>query len=122
MSRFRWLAAVLLISVWPFGAAADSASESLEALLSELGALIDEGERTRAADPRFQRSYVKLDDGADHELVWTRARDGLMIVSIDGEEALRNGDLTFRDPFDGISLVNHGGRYVLRSIVITGSR
>ena len=53
MSRFRWLAAVLLISAWPFGAAADSASESLEALLSELGALIDEGRAHPGCRPAF---------------------------------------------------------------------
>ena len=65
---------------------------------------------------------IRLDDGADHEIVWTRDVNGLMVVTIDGERVLRRGDSAFRDPFDGFALINRGGEFVLRSIVIAGGR
>ena len=69
-----------------------------------------------------ERSSVRLDDGADHEVVWARGSDGTMDVSIDGREVLRTGDRGEQGPFDGFKLINHGGEYLLRSIAVDGSQ
>lgn len=66
------------------------------------------------------RETVDLVDGAPHRLVWTRDRDGSMTVSMDDREILRVRDRGFRDPFDGLVLVNRGGDLALRSIRIEG--
>lgn len=66
------------------------------------------------------RETVGLVDGAPHRLVWTRDREGSMTVSMDDREILRVRDRGFRDPFDGLVLVNRGGDLALRSIRIEG--
>lgn len=66
------------------------------------------------------RETVDLIDGATHRLVWTRDRDGRMVVSVDDREVLRVLDRGFRDPFDGFALVNRGGDLALRRIRIDG--
>ncbi len=65
---------------------------------------------------------VNLEDGADHFIQWTRSRDGDMRISVDGELVLRGSDRAFRDPFQGFEMVNEGGTYLVREIVIRGTR
>ena len=62
-----------------------------------------------------------LGDGAVHELLWTRDRGGQMVVSLDGKALFTVTDRSFRDPFDGFSVVNAGGDYALRQVVIDGT-
>lgn len=52
-----------------------------------------------------------LDDGQDHQLLWNRAADGEMVVTVDGIEVLRTSDLAYRDPFAGVVITNNGGAY-----------
>ena len=63
-----------------------------------------------------------LADGADHAVKWTRARNGEMVVSVDGAEAMRVTDLTFRDNWSGFTMVNGGGAMTLRTLSVFGSR
>jgi hypothetical protein len=49
------------------------------------------------------RSSVGLADGASHGIEWTRARDGAMVVRIDGAEQLTAAAANFRDDFDGFA-------------------
>ncbi len=44
-----------------------------------------------------------------------------MVVKIDGAQVMEVTDRSFRDPFDGVALVNGGGDYALRSITIDGT-
>ncbi len=63
---------------------------------------------------------LKLEDGKPHVIEWTRNRRGRMAVRVDGAEVMNVTDRSFRDPFDGVALVNSGGDYALRSITIDG--
>ncbi|MCH9012377.1 MAG: hypothetical protein IIA68_04850 [Proteobacteria bacterium] len=63
---------------------------------------------------------LKLEDGKAHVIEWTRNRRGRMVVRVDGNEVMNVIDRGFRDPFDGVALVNSGGDYALRSITIDG--
>jgi hypothetical protein len=44
-----------------------------------------------------------------------------MVVKVDGAQVMEVTDRSYRDPFDGIALVNGGGDYALRSITIDGT-
>ena len=44
-----------------------------------------------------------------------------MVIKIDGAQVMEVTDRGFRDPFDGIAVVNGGGDYALRSITIDGT-
>ena len=65
---------------------------------------------------------AQLADGADHTVKWTRARNGDMAVSVDGAEALRVTDTSFRDAWSGVSYRNGGGAMTLRAIEVFGTR
>ena len=64
---------------------------------------------------------LKFEDGKSHVIEWTRDRGGRMVVRADGAEVISVTDRSFRDPFDGIALVNGGGDYALRSIAVSGT-
>ena len=64
---------------------------------------------------------LRLQDGKSHVIEWSRDRGGRMVVKIDGAQVMEVTDRSFRDPFDGIALVNGGGDYALRSITIDGT-
>ncbi len=59
-----------------------------------------------------------LEDDQAHTVVWTRDRHGAMAVAVDGQELFRVTDRSFRDPFDGFAIINGGGDFALRRIVI----
>ena len=42
------------------------------------------------------------------------------LARVDGAEVMNVVDRGFRDPLDGVALVNSGGDYALRSITIDG--
>lgn len=66
------------------------------------------------------RQPVSLEDDAMHVIQLTRAADGAMAVSIDEAEILRTLDQGFRDPFDGVVIVNKGGDFTLRAVTAYG--
>ena len=61
---------------------------------------------------------LSLEDGRSHTLVLARASDGTMTASVDGSALIRVQSNAFDDPFDGVSLVNSGGDYAIRSIAV----
>jgi hypothetical protein len=63
---------------------------------------------------------LDLQDGEVHVFEWTRDTAGRMVIKLDGEVVMEVVDRSFRDPFDGIALVNSGGDYALRRIVVDG--
>ncbi len=68
-------------------------------------------------------SYNKplvLETNSDHTLVWTRDRNGMMFVAIDGQQLMTVQDNQIRNPFDGFLMINSGGQYDVRSIKILG--
>ncbi len=64
---------------------------------------------------------IVLDDGQDHAIGWTRTPDGEMAVILDGEALLTTVDRGFRDSFDGLSIINRGGDFMLRALTIDGT-
>ena len=76
------------------------------------------GNRLIASDNRS----ANLADGADHNLLWSRDGNGVMRVSIDGDERLRGTDSGYRGAFDGFGFGNLGGDYTLRELRLYGSR
>jgi len=64
---------------------------------------------------------ISLEDNARHRISISRDDQGEMVVELDGTVLIRAADRSFRDPFDGISIINDGGDYVVSQIVIYGS-
>jgi hypothetical protein len=64
---------------------------------------------------------ISLEDNARHRISISRDDQGEMVVELDGTELIRAADRSFRDPFDGISIINDGGNYVVSQIVVYGS-
>ncbi len=69
----------------------------------------------------FYDKPLNLHDGQEHVLTWTRDRAGAMSILLDGQELMQATDRGFRDPFDGLAVVNSGGDYALRRVVIDGT-
>jgi len=62
---------------------------------------------------------LALEDQKTHALIWTRDGQGKMRVTLDGTEILATADRGYRDPFDGIAIVNHGGDYIIRRVSVS---
>lgn len=80
--------------------------------------------RNRGSEEVLQSARLKqgLLDGVEHKIVWTRARDGEMAVSVDDKEVFRVVDLGLSDPFEGFRMVNGGGQQVLFGVRIDGTK
>ncbi|MDZ7854071.1 MAG: hypothetical protein U5L98_15870 [Halomonas sp.] len=59
---------------------------------------------------------LNLEDGSFHTLAWTRNQNGDMRISVDGRRVIQARDTSFREPFQGFVLANHGGDYSLGRI------
>lgn len=81
--------------------------------------LIRFGTRGTAVVDNYSEALA-LEDGYRHRIRLTRDREALMTVSVDGKERIRVRDRSFRDPFDGVSIVNEGGDYAIREISVFG--
>ena len=64
---------------------------------------------------------VNLEGAAPHVIEWTRTRQGEMAVTIDGKDVMRTTDLSVRDAFGGLVIVNLGGDYAVREIAVNGT-
>ena len=65
---------------------------------------------------------LALEDGHSHRIALRRGGDGVMTVAVDGTELVRVRSSAVEDPFDGVSLVNSGGDYAIRSVAVYGDR
>ena len=61
---------------------------------------------------------LPLEDGRSHRVTLVRDDDGTMIAAVDGTEIIQAKSSALGDPFGGVSLVNSGGDYAIRSIAI----
>lgn len=66
----------------------------------------------RAARP------LALEDKKSHAIKWSRDGAGRMSVSIDGRQVITATDHNARGPFDGVSISNRGGDYIIKSISV----
>ncbi len=62
---------------------------------------------------------IPLEDQKSHTVLWTRDASGQMSVSIDGKAVLTAADRGFSDPFDGVTIVNMGGDYIIKRIAVS---
>ena len=68
------------------------------------------------------KGALNLEDNRRHVIEWTRDRNGVMSVLVDGQELITATDRTITKPFDGLMLINSGGTYYVRSITLDGSK
>ena len=68
-------------------------------------------------DEVFENS-PDLDDGMDHTTRLSRSANGDMIITINNNEVIRTSDLSYRDDFTGIAIINSGGSYSYDNIEI----
>jgi hypothetical protein len=68
------------------------------------------------------RLKQNLLDGVEHRIDWTRDANGEMVVRVDDKEVIRIVDRSFRDPFEGIRMLNGGGQQVLFGLRINGTK
>ncbi|HYD32923.1 MAG TPA: hypothetical protein VEB64_18965 [Azospirillaceae bacterium] len=64
---------------------------------------------------------LKLNDGRDHQLQWTRDREGNMVVMVDGQTVMQTLDRGIQQPFQGFTIVNHGGEYGIDRVAINAA-
>ena len=74
------------------------------------------GERRLATHGR----RVNLEDNYRHRILFVRDESGGMSVSVDGKTLVQVSDRSFRDPFNGLTLVNDGGEFAVREISVMG--
>lgn len=87
---------------------------------SDPGLMLSRFSRRGAEVIGESRDDVNLEDGRSHAVALARDGDGTMTASVDGEELIRVKSSVLDDPFGGLSLVNSGGDYAVRSIAIYG--
>ncbi|MDD9991607.1 MAG: hypothetical protein OXP75_07390 [Rhodospirillales bacterium] len=63
---------------------------------------------------------LTLEDGRSHTVALVRDSDGTMTASVDSTDLIRVKSSALDDPFGGLSLVNSGGDYAIRSIAVYG--
>jgi hypothetical protein len=61
-----------------------------------------------------------VNGGSIHVLELRRDENGKMLVFLDKKQIMDTSDRAITDSFNGISIVNHGGDYGIRSVVIYG--
>lgn len=65
---------------------------------------------------------LNLEDNFRHRVEFSRDSDGVMKISVDGGVLFSVTDVSFRDPFAGLTIANEGGDYSLREIIVLGNR
>lgn len=83
--------------------------------------LVKRSPRGTESTVEFHRGEVAIEDGASHAILWTRDRDGRMQIDLDGQTLIEATDRGFADPFRGLAMVNTGGDYAVRSLVVKGT-
>ncbi|MCP5366770.1 MAG: hypothetical protein H6907_10195 [Hyphomicrobiales bacterium] len=63
-----------------------------------------------------------LEDRRLHVIEWNRGRRGSMRVLVDGTEMILAHDDAYRDAFNGVSLVNRSGDFIVSKILVDGRR
>lgn len=66
------------------------------------------------------KTTLSLEDNKRHLLEWTRDKNGVMSVILDGKEVIRATDKNLTKPFDGFLYLNAGGSYYVRAVSVEG--
>jgi len=68
--------------------------------------------------PALGSASVNLGDGNRHRILWERAPDGRMRVSVDGRQVIEVTDQVIERGFAGFSAINGGGTWTLHAVRI----
>jgi hypothetical protein len=68
------------------------------------------------------KGALNLEDNRRHVLEWTRDRNGVMSVVLDGQDMMQATDRSITKPFDGFLMINSGGTYWVRSVTVDGGK
>ena len=66
------------------------------------------------------KTTLSLEDNRRHLIEWTRDKNGVMSVVLDGQEVIRATDKNITKPFDGFLHLNAGGSYYIRALSVEG--
>lgn len=66
--------------------------------------------------PALGSASVDLGDGNRHRILWERAPDGRMAVSVDGRRVIEVTDQVIERGFAGFSVINGGGTWTLHAV------
>ncbi|MEX0921474.1 MAG: hypothetical protein WD489_08050 [Rhodovibrionaceae bacterium] len=83
--------------------------------------LLRRSSRGTVSTIEFYEGELGIEDGEEHEILWTRDRDGRMTVSLDGQQIMSATDKSFGDPFDGMTFINTGGDAAVSYMKIEGT-
>lgn len=64
---------------------------------------------------------LSLESDKPHAIEFLRDGAGVMTVSVDGKPLISVTDTTITKPFDGLLIINSGGRYAIRAVTIDGT-
>ncbi len=84
--------------------------------------LVRRSSRGTVSTIEYYDGPLRIEDGQEHEILWTRDGEGNMTISVDGTQIMAAGDKSFGDPFDGITFVNTGGDAAVSYMKIEGTR
>lgn len=84
--------------------------------------LVRRSSRGTVSTVEFYEGDLGIEDGKEHEIRWTRNRQGEMTVSVDGSQIMAAADRSFADPFNGITFVNTGGDAAVSYMKIEGTQ
>jgi hypothetical protein len=65
---------------------------------------------------------LSLEGDKPHAIELLRDGAGAMTVSVDGKALISAKDTAITQPFDGFLMINSGGRYIIRSVAIDGTK
>jgi len=78
--------------------------------------------RTGASIVATASQRIILEDQKQHVIEWKRGPRGGMRILIDGTEMIHARDTGYRDPFDGVTLLNRSGDFIVSKVLVDGTR
>lgn len=110
------------LNIAPFqGASGQNAYRLIYQPNSAKGLVLQRVSGNQTAQVAAFNGAVRLEDGKPHDLVWSRDAAGQMLVTVDGQTALKASDTKIPGNMEGLLLVNVGGSYWIREVKIEGN-
>jgi hypothetical protein len=61
---------------------------------------------------------VNLEDKKVHKMRWTRSQQGRMTITLDNKVLIDISDRSFRDPFQGLVIINNGTDVIVKTVTV----
>ena len=69
----------------------------------------------------FHDQPININDWNGHKIEWSRNYNGVMEVKLDDATLISAADQSFRDPFNGLSILNGAGDFSLAYMELLGT-